>query len=1016
MNTPGAARADRADVDGVGAAPVTLTVDGRTLQARPGETLIELADRCGIAIPRLCHKPGLAPAGNCRACVVELQGERPLAAACCRRAEPGMVVDTVGERTRNAQRLVLEMLLADLPHHHAGAPALQADDELRRWADALGVRAVPAPRLGQRAALPVDASHPAITVRLDACIQCTRCVRACRDEQVNGVIGLAFRGSRAQIVFDQGDALGASTCVACGECVQACPTGALAVAPQRARFAAQADPAAAAAGPAQAGAPAVAADAAADDSAVADPAPVRATVARPVVAERAVDSLCPFCGVGCQLRYHVAGQGSGAAIVRVDGRAGPANAGRLCVKGRFGFDYARHPQRLTHPLVRRDGVPKDAQQLVRPEDWAQVFREASWEEALTRAAQGFLDIRDAHGGDALAGFGSAKGSNEEAYLFQKLVRLGLKSPHVDHCTRLCHASSVAALLEGLGSAAVSNPVRDVLQAEVVLIVGANPTVNHPVAASWIKNAQRQGTKLVVLDPRRSELAQLADHHLAFRPGSDVALLSAMLHVIDREGLADRDFIAARTEGYEAFSASLAHATPEAMAPLCDVPAERIRAVARLYARSRTAMILWGMGISQHAHGTDNARCLIALALLTGHIGRPGTGLHPLRGQNNVQGASDAGLIPMMYPDYQRVTDPAVRARVAAHWGVPEAALRLTPGLTVVELMHAANAGRLKGLMVMGENPAMSDPDLAHARAGLAALEHLVVQDIFLTETAALADVVLPASAFAEKTGSFTNTDRCVQIGRRALPPPGLARTDLAILLDLAGRLGMAVDAYGAADDHTPDHGEAAVAAVFEEMRGLMPSIAGIGWARLQREGAVTYPCQAEDQPGEAVVFTDHFPTASGRGRFVPVSPGGPAELPDDDYPMVLITGRKLEHWHTGSMTRRSQVLDALEPEPVALMHPQDLAAMGVTAGAALTLHTRRGAIALWARADEGTPPGAVFVAFCWAEAAANRLTQPTLDPVAKIPEFKHCAVRVEPGGRPPAAPGYGGLTTSLSQG
>jgi formate dehydrogenase major subunit len=980
MSAPQAVSEARVGVDLPAADAVTLTVDGRTLQARPGETLIELADRHGVAIPRLCHRPGLAPAGNCRACVVEVQGERVLAAACCRRAEAGMVVDTHSGRARTAQRLVLEMLLADLPHHHAGEPALQHDDELRRWADALGVRAG-APRLGRRASLPVDASHPAITVRLDACIQCTRCVRACRDEQVNGVIGLALRGSRAQIVFDQGDELGASTCVACGECVQVCPTGALAVAQHGARSAPMAGlPAASAAQPAS---------------------------AIGAVAERAVDSLCPFCGVGCQLRYHVAGQGSEAAIVQVDGRPGPANDSRLCVKGRFGFDYARHPQRLTRPLIRRDGVAKDVRGVA-PEDWAQVFREASWDEALARAAEGFLRIRESAGGEALAGFGSAKGSNEEAYLFQKLVRLGLQSPHVDHCTRLCHASSVAALLEGLGSGAVSNPVRDVLQAEVVLIVGANPTVNHPVAASWIKNAQRRGTQLVVLDPRRSEIAALADHHLAFRPGSDVALLNAMLHVIDREGLVDTRFVAARTEGYAALSAHLEPFSPEAMGPLCGIPAEQIRTVARLYARSRAAMILWGMGVSQHAHGTDNARCLIALALLSGQIGRPGTGLHPLRGQNNVQGASDAGLIPMMYPDYQRVTDPTVRSRVAAHWGVPETALRLEPGLTVVELMHAALAGRLKGLLVMGENPAMSDPDLAHARAGLATLEHLVVQDIFLTETAALANVVLPASSFAEKIGSFTNTDRCVQIGRRALPPPGQARADLAILLDLAGRLGMDVARYGAAGHDAPDGGESAVAAVFEEMRGLMPSIAGISWQRLQREGAVTYPCPSDASPGEAVVFRERFPTASGRARLVPSTLGWPAEMPDADYPLVLITGRQLEHWHTGSMTRRSRVLDALEPEPVALMHPQDLAALGVAPGSALRLQTRRGEVALWARADTGTPVGAVFVAFCWAEAAINTLTQPTLDPVAKIPEFKHCAVRVVPGGQPPMAPGYGG--------
>lgn len=906
---------------------VSFKLDGREVVAQPGETILQVADREGVEIPRLCYTGGLEPAGNCRACVVEVKGERTLAASCCRAPTAGMDVQSASVRARKSQQLVLELLQSDLP-----AAPLQRDDEVDYWSEKLGIGA---PRFPAREAVEVDASHAAITVNMNACIQCTRCLRACRDAQGNDVIGLAFRGGHAMIVFDQGDPMGGSTCVACGECVQACPTGALAPANGAAK----------------------------------------------VEADREVDSLCPYCGVGCQIKYRVKDE----RIVEAVGRDGPANHSRLCVKGRFGYDYVRHPQRLTRPLIRRPEVPKGTP--VDPSNPLTAFREATWDEALALAGGTLAKIRDTHGKRALAGFGSAKGSNEEAYLFQKIVRVGFGSNNVDHCTRLCHASSVAALLEGIGSGAVSNPVMDVLKAEVVVIIGANPTVNHPVAATWIKNAAENGTKLIIMDPRKSDLARHAHRFLRFKPDTDVALLNAMMHVIVEEELVDHEFVARRTEGYEAFAANLKAYSPEAMAPICGIDAETIREVARLYATSRGSMILWGMGVSQHVHGTDNARCLIGLALLTGQIGRPGTGLHPLRGQNNVQGASDAGLIPMMYPDYHRVDDPQARALVAKVWGVPEDSLDTQPGLTVVEVMRAIDAGQIRGMYIMGENPAMSDPDAEHARHALAALDMLVVQDIFLTETAALADVVLPASAFAEKWGTFTNTDRIVQMARPVVPLPGDARQDLWILMRMAERLGMDVSAYG--------EGETAAARVFDEMRATMASIGGITWPRLQAEDAVTYPCEKEGDPGEPVVFTDHFPRPNGRARFVPAGLIAADEQPDTDYPLVLITGRQLEHWHTGSMTRRAYVLDAIEPEAVALFNPLDLLQLGYRPGERVTLKSRRGEVTLYARADESSPRGSVFVAFCWYEAAVNKLTNPALDPVAKIPEFKFCAVRVE---------------------
>jgi formate dehydrogenase major subunit len=550
-------------------------------------------------------------------------------------------------------------------------------------------------------------------------------------------------------------------------------------------------------------------------------------------------------------------------------------------------------------------------------------------------------------------------------------------------------------LEGIGSGAVSNPVMDVVKADVIVIIGANPTVNHPVAATWIKNAVQNGSKLIVLDPRRSDLARMAHRFLQFKPDTDVALLNAMMHVIVAENLVDKDFIASRTEGYEALRKNVETYTPELMAPICGIDADTIRYVARLYATSKGSMILWGMGVSQHVHGTDNARCLIALSLMTGQIGRPGTGLHPLRGQNNVQGASDAGLIPMMYPDYQRVTNPEVRATFEKSWKLPAGTLDDQPGLTVVEVMQAILAGSVKGLYVMGENPAMSDPDANHARDALAALDHLVVQDIFLTETAYLADVILPASAFPEKNGSFTNTDRLVQMGRQAIKPPGDAKQDLWIIQEIAKRVGL---------NWQYKH----VSEVFDEMRHTMPSIGGITWERLDREHAVTYPCMHEGDPGQSVVFDHDFPREGGRAKFVPADIIPANERPDTEYPLVLITGRQLEHWHTGSMTRRATVLDAIEPDPTALIHPLDLAAMGAQPGDVVTIASRRGQVSLYARADDGTPRGAVFVPFCYYEAAINKLTNAALDPFAKIPEFKYCAIQVKLGGKAPEQGSYGG--------
>jgi formate dehydrogenase major subunit len=925
---------------------LSFTLDGDVVTARPGETIWEIAKQRGNRIPHLCHldKPGYRPDGNCRACMVEIDGERVLAASCIRQPTEGMVVRTQTERADRARRIVFEMLAADMPERPASPDDRSA---FWSWAGSMGIDGsdrYASKFIEEQPPLGHDISNPAIAVNLDACIACNACVRACREVQVNDVLGMADRGSHAVPVFDIHDPMGVSTCVTCGECVQACPTGALY-----------------------------------EKSLMDEEGRTRAVGAF----DRVVDSLCPYCGVGCQTSVAVKDD----RIVQVDGRNGPANENRLCVKGRFGFDYIHSPQRLTKPLIRRADAPKRGDIDLKGADPLSVFREATWEEALALAAGGLKRIAERDGGQGLAGFGSAKGSNEEAYLFQKFIRQGFGTNNVDHCTRLCHASSVAALMEGVGSGAVSAPFMDALKADCIIVIGARPTTNHPVAATYFKQAAKQGKKLIIIDPRRQDMMRHASHSLVFKPGTDVALLNALLNVIIAEKLYDEQYIQANVSGFEALRDKVRDFTPEAMAEVCGIPAETLRDVARTYAQAERSIIFWGMGISQHTHGTDNSRCLIALALITGHVGRPGTGLHPLRGQNNVQGASDAGLIPMVYPDYRSVENPDIRAEFEDLYGRP---LDQRRGLTVVEIMDAVHDGTIHGMYVMGENPAMSDPDQTHARAALAKLEHLVVQDIFLTETAWHADVVLPASAHAEKLGTYTNSNRQVQMGRPAVPVPGDARQDWQIICQLAAGIGL---------DWRYGH----VSEVFAEMASVMPSLRNITWERIEREESVTYPAEGPDVPGNEIIFANGFPTPDGRGRIVPADLLPPDELPDAEYPLVLTTGRLLEHWHTGAMTRRAGVLDAIEPEGIAAMHPREIGRRGLKQGSMIRVATRRGTVEALLRADRDVSEGMIFMPFCFNESPANVLTNPQLDPFGKIPEFKFCAARIEPSGKQPAS-------------
>ena len=909
---------------------VTIKLDGKDISVPEGATIWEAAQAQGTLIPHLCHKPepGYRSDGNCRACMVEIEGERVLAASCIRPVQDGMVVNTASERAEKSRALVVELLAADQPD--------QPHDASSHFLDMAALNGVSESRFPARDACHVpllDDSHVAMSVNLDACIHCNLCVRACREVQVNDVIGMAGRGLDAQIVFDMNDPMGQSTCVACGECVQACPTGALLPA-------------------------SVLDDAQHGDSKDFD---------------REVQSVCPYCGVGCQLSFKIKDD----EIKYVEGVNGPANENRLCVKGRFGFDYVHHDHRLTKPLIRRDDAPAKGLN-VDPANPLTHFREASWEEALDVAANGFIKHRDISG-KRIAGFGSAKCSNEEAYLFQKMIRQGFGHNNVDHCTRLCHASSVAALLENVGSAAVTATFNEIENADVAIVIGANPTENHPVAATYFKQFAKRGGKLIVMDPRGQGLKRHAAHMLQFRPGADVSMLNAIMHVIVEEQLYDQQYIESFTENWDAMKAHLKEFSPEKMSEFCGIEAETLRAVARDFAGAKSAMIFWGMGVSQHIHGTDNSRCLISLALMCGQVGRPGTGLHPLRGQNNVQGASDAGLIPMFLPDYQSVTDDGVRSAFNEIWHSDSIAPE--KGLTVTEIMDAIHDGDITSMYVLGENPAMSDPDADHARAALTKLDHLVVQDIFLTETANYADVILPASAWAEKTGTVTNTNRQVQMGRPAIVPPGDAREDWWITVELAKRIGL---------DWTYAHPRE----VFAEMKLSMKSLDNISWDRLAAENVVTYPSLDETDPGQPIVFGDGFPRSDGRARFTPASIIAPAETPDTEYPMILTTGRQLEHWHTGSMTRRATVLDAVEPQANASLHPRTLRRLGVEAGGMITIETRRGSISIMARADRAVAEDMVFVPFAYVEAAANILTNPVVDPFGKIPEFKFAACRV----------------------
>jgi formate dehydrogenase alpha subunit len=909
---------------------VTLTIDGQAVSVAPGASLLDAAAAVGIEVPTLCYHPNIEASANCRLCVVEHslgsngtpaepspgapeRLESKLLPACKAKAEPGQVVFTRSPNVIAARKGTLRLLL--------GGVDLSEAPELEVLLDEYGVDAGSTVR---REPFPIYVDNPYYIRDYTKCVMCWRCVDVCGEQvQFTFAIEPSERGFEVRVGTHEYNGMLDTTCVYCGNCVQVCPSGAL---KGRAHWEAE-----------------------------------RKGLAQD---DKVVQTICSFCGVGCGLEVHVR---DGKITHAGSPDDHPVNQGWLCVKGRYGWDYAESDDRLTHPLI-RDG-----------ERGAGKWRRASWDEALDLVASRLGEIRDTHGSDTLAVYGSSKCTNEDNYLLQKFTRVVLGTNNIDNCTRLCHASSVAALGMSLGTGAFTNSLDEIAENDVIYVTGSNTTETHPITALKMKAAIRQGAKLIVADPRRIELCEWADVHLQFRTGTDVPMYNALLHVIIRDGLADDAFISERVHDFDVVAKAVEYWTPEQQEKLTGIPAATLERAAHIIGEAGTTGFYWGLGISEHTHGTEACLTLINLCLATGNVGRRGAGLNPLRGQNNVQGTSDVGAIPMYFTDYRSVEDEAFRGFFEQQWGVT---LPATQGLTTIEIGDAAGRGEIKGMYIVGENPLMSDPDLHAAREHFGNLEFLVVQDIFMTETAEIADVVLPASSWAEKDGTFTNTDRRVQRVRPVLPLPGEAREDWAIVAELARRMGRGLGLDSPAE-------------IFDEIARVTPSHAGLSHARLDREGGIRWPCLDENDPGAQWLFGDKFPTADGKATMHPVEWRENVEIPDAEYPFIFNTGRVLYHWHTGTMSRRSR-LDEAYPEALIEVSPEDADRLGIPKSGKVRVSSRRGSVECRAWITRRVAPGTVYMSWHFKEAAANLLTINALDPVSKIPEYKICACKLEP--------------------
>jgi formate dehydrogenase alpha subunit len=898
---------------------ISLIIDGKKLEVSDGMTVLEAALGADIYIPTLCYDRDLKPYGACRLCIVDIEGIRGFPTACTTPVQEGMVVHTETEEIQKVRRTIVELAISNHPDECLICNKSQGC-ELLRVARYVGIEQSSIGRLRRaKQAKPQDTSNPAFDFDPNKCILCGKCVRRCDEIVGVGAIDFIHRGYDTVVSPFGAKPLAISVCQSCGECVEHCPTGAL-------------------------------------------------TPKRNLVPEREIETTCPYCGVGCSIYLGV----RTGKIVGVRGNEkSPVNQGELCVKGRYGLDFVNHRDRLTRPLIRREEVPKG----VSLGDISQMFREAEWDEALDRVAQGIHKVVNHYGPNSIGLLSSAKCTNEDNYVFQKFGRAVLGTNNVDHCARLCHASTVTAALATFGDGAMSNSISDIDHADVIFVIGSNTTECHPIIGRKIRRAiKNNGAQLIVADPRAIELSEIAEVHLDHFPGTDVALLNGMMRQIVEENLLDEVFIAERCEDFEPFLKSLDQYDLKTVEKITSVAGEKIRKSAMLFGNAKKAIILYGMGITQHTTGTDNVKVIANLLMLTGNLGRQGTGFSPLRGQNNVQGACDMGALPVFYPGYQRVDNPTVREKFQKAW---ERILSEKPGLTITEMFQAAYDRQLKTLYVMGENPMLSEPDLNHAKEALARLEMLVVQDIFLTETAQLADVVLPAASFAEKDGTFTNTERRIQRVRKAIDPPGAARSDWEIIMEISTRLGYPMKYKSSAE-------------IMAEIAQLTPIYGGINYDRLIK-GGLQWPCWDMKHSGTPILHKGQF--TRGRGKFHVVHDKPPVELPNKAYPILLTTGRILEHWHTGSMSHRSHVLETLVSESRVEINPVDANRLGIVEGDVISLSSRRGKVQTKVKKTHRVKPGQAFMAFHWGDAPANRLTNPAFDPQAKIPEYKVSSIK-----------------------
>ena len=910
----------------------TLIIDGRTVEVERGATVLDAANKLGIYIPQLCKDPEQKPLGACRTCLVQIEGRGGFPPSCATLARDGMVVHTDTPEVVRMRRGVIELTLGMHRRNaheegHAQAEACgytvaeckhekygQQPCELEVAAERHGIAA---PRFKPKVRTSLDDSNPFWLIDMGLCVLCGRCVVACDKVQRIGAIAFINRGFETKVGTFEDDPLIESVSTNCGQCVAACPTGAIRPKAQEGRV------------------------------------------------TKEVSTVCPYCGVGCGLVLQV-DERRQVLVNSLDSPQNPSSQGMLCVKGRFGFPFVNSPERLTTPLIKRGGT----------------FVEASWDEALDLVAAKLVEHRG-----AFAGIATAKASNEDNYVFQKLVRGLMGTNNVDHCQRLCHSSSVAAMLSALGGSSTSNSYADFEKAGCLMIVGSDPSSNHPVIDARLRRTLDGHTaKIIVVNPKRITLCYYADLWLRPRPGTDIALFNGMARIILDEGLWDREFVEKRTENFETWRRSLAPYTPERVASVTGVPVEHMREAARIYAKPARggSCLLWGMGMSQHSIGTRNVRALLNLALLAGQIGKEGSGISPLRGQNNVQGCADVGCIPQFFPGYQPVEPPVVD-RFSQAWGLPLAEDR---GLALTEMVEAARHGEIKAIYLMGENPLLTEPYIEHAKEAFQNLEFLVSQDIFLHETGRLADVVLPAASFAEKDGVFTNSERRVQRVRKALEPLGQSRPDWEIICDVArrvcARLGIDTDQF----DYT--HPEQ----IFREMASVMPQLTGMTYERLEG-GGIQWPCPVAGHPGTPALYAESCPR--GLARFEIVEQGARAgELPDKEYPLLLNTGRMLYHWHGGTMTQKVQGLTAMLPEPRISVNPGDAAEIGIRDGDWVKVRSRRDEVAARAVVTDEVRRGEVFMPFvAFGHSAPNRLTNAALDPDSRIPEYKVCAVRIE---------------------